>query len=145
MHEFCARFAAPDVPHTVSIGKRRFYDPRGLKRLSDEKGWDAFSVGVLIGDGDRPTPALLGLLKTERVVKVSDEAAWLVICGNDVLMEGVKDAGQFPVGTTVLIADLSGNVLGYGDVRAPFDAKKAHMAYVKTRMDLGDYLRREKS
>ncbi len=137
-HEFCSQFSA-EVKHVVRISRRYFHDPRGLEAL----GYDAFSLGLFLGEdrnGFRPTSALINLLAPgTQSVTVTDEAAWMFICGKDVLMEGVVEACQPGL---AIVKDRDGNVLGYGTA-SRFDGKRPHKVFLKNSLDIGEYLRRE--
>lgn len=145
--EFCRLFTPEPLPHVVRIGKRYFYDPHGLHAKA--LGWDAFSVGIYLGEerGDfKPSSGLIELLagRTEAKVLVGDKAAWLFLCGKDILMEGVLEPGQFEATYRVIVADKDGQALGYGKVASPYNPKRKHGAYVKHLLDKGEYLRRER-
>lgn len=145
---FCKQFTEDEVPF-VQIGRRYFYDPKGLKDVAVEHKWDAFSVGLYLGEerkGFTPSSALIDLLasRIKRRVVVGEKAAWMFLCGKDVLMEGVARAGEFVPGEIAIVADRDGNVLGYGDVCCAYLLKAPHKVYLKHRHDRGEYLRRER-
>ena len=131
----------------VKIGKRYFYDPHEL--LKEVVRWEVFSVGLYLGEEKQtfqPTSALIELLGREsdlRVV-VGDKAAFLYLCGRDILMDGVAEPGIFAKDDLVFVCDLQGNVLGYGKIYAGFDMKMKNKIYVKHVLDKGEYLRRER-
>lgn len=147
--EFCNMFTPHPLPDVVKIGKRYFYDPQGLLKLAEERKWEAFSVGMYLGEekGDfRPTSALIDLLaaRNDKRVVVGSKAAWLYLCGRDVLMEGVLEPGTYHSNELVFVADHNGNVLGYGKVFGTFNASWRNKIYVKHILDKGEYLRRER-
>lgn len=147
--EFCRLFTQEPLPHVIRIGKRYFYDPLDLHKLVAEKGWEPFSVGIYLGEdkgGFKPSSGLVELLakRTEEKVLVGDKAAWLFLCGKDVLMEGVLEPGVFEATYRVIVADKDGNTLGFGKIASPFNAQRKHGAYVKRILDKGEYLRRER-
>jgi ribosome biogenesis protein Nip4 len=133
----------------VKIGKRYFYDPKGLLKLAQEKHWDAFSVGLYLGEekGDfRPTSALIDLLaaRSEKRVMVGSKAAWLYLCGRDILMDGALRPGDYVRDELVFVVDSEGEILGYGRIFANYDSKLRNKIYVKHQLDKGEYLRRER-
>jgi ribosome biogenesis protein Nip4 len=147
--QFCRRFTQAEIPHVVIIGKRYYYDPKGLLAVAKEKRWDAFSVGLYLGEIKKdfqPTSALIELLAQhvpERVV-VGDKAAWLFLCGRDILMDGVLEPGVFDHNQLAFVADRKGNVLGYGKVVASYNGTMRNKTYLKHVLDKGEYLRRER-
>jgi ribosome biogenesis protein Nip4 len=147
--EFCKQFTSEDIPDVVKIGKRYFYDPLHLLKVTQEHKWDAFSVGLYLGEEKKEfqaTSALIDLLaqKNEKRVIVGSKAAWLFLCGRDILMDGVFEAGEFAHNELAFVADHNGNVLGYGTVVAPYNTKMKNKTYVKHRLDKGEYLHRER-
>jgi ribosome biogenesis protein Nip4 len=147
--EFCQQFTSDELPHVVKIGKRYFYDPQELLKMAEEKRWDAFGVGLYLGEERRdfqPTSALIDLLSqhSDKRVVVGSKAAWLFLCGRDILMDGVAEPGRFEHDELVFVADLQGNILGYGKIVSRFDGKMRNKTYVKHILDKGEYLRRER-
>ena len=144
--EFCALFGQEVPAGAVRIGNRWFHDPNGVIAGARERGWEPFAGGVYLGEergGFRPTSALVTMLVNDREVAVEDKAAWLFLCGRDVLMEGVLGSPSFQQGDLVFVADESGSVLGYGMILNPFSGRR-HAVYVKHLLDRGEYLRRER-
>lgn len=147
--EFCAQFTDEELPDVVKIGKRYFSDPLQLLRVAQEHKWDAFSVGLYLGEEKKvfqPTSALIDLLAARnggRVV-VGNKAAWLFLCGRDILMDGVYEAGNFHNNELVFVADTNERVLGYGRIVAPYNTKMRNKTYLKHVLDKGEYLRRER-
>jgi len=144
--QFCRQFTSKELEHVVKIGKRYFYDPKGLL---DAQHWEVFSVGLFLGEEKRefqPTSALIDLLAqhNQKRVVVGSKAAWLFLCARDILMDGVLEPGLFDHQELAIVADHEGNVLGYGKVVAPFNSKMRNKTYVKHILDKGEYLRREK-
>lgn len=144
--EFCSRFARTPLQHVTKIKRGYFWDPEGLHKEAEP--WDPFAVGIYLGEergSFRPTPALLDLLAphAERNVVVNEKAAWLFLCGRDVLMHGVVE-GAFEKGEFVIVRDEESNVLGCGILSSRFDRKHKSRQYIKHLLDRGDYLRRER-
>jgi ribosome biogenesis protein Nip4 len=146
-HEFARQFTEAPLTDVVNVGKRWFHDP--LHLLAQTQGWDVFSIGRFIGEerkGFQPTSAFVDLVaaRDERRVIVEDKAAWLFLCGRDVLMASVREEGPFSPNQLAIVADREGNVLGYGKIVAPFSRKMRNKVYVKHVLDKGEYLRRER-
>ncbi len=147
--ELARELGAREPEHVVRIGKRSFFDPQGTLEIARRLGWDAFSVGLYLGEerhGFHPSSALVELLAREvqgRIV-VDEKAAWLFLCGKDILMQGVVLEGEFAKGSLAIVADSHGDVLGYGRVTSSFHRKAKHRQYVKNLLDKGEYLRRER-
>jgi ribosome biogenesis protein Nip4 len=144
---FCEQFGSP-VPDSVRVGRRWYADPHNLLGIAQQKGWDIFSCGIYLGEergGFQPTSAMLDLLPKAPKIIVDEKSAWMVLCGKDVLMEGLQLAGKRERGDLVLITDMQGRVLGYGKVSVDaFNRKAKHRQYAKTLLDRGEYLRRER-
>jgi ribosome biogenesis protein Nip4 len=144
---FCAQFGTS--PPAVKVGRRVYDDPHGLIKLARERGWDVFSAGVYLGEERRdfsPTSALIDRLaaRCDRTVIVTDKAAWLFLCGRDVLMSGVTGPGEFSERALVFVRNRYGEVLGYGKVLGPHTPRLRNKVYVKHLLDKGEYLRRER-
>ncbi len=147
--EFCKLFAETPISHAVRIGPRWFSDPEGLIASARAKGWEPFSGGVYLGEERghfRPTSALITMLASQGGprVEVDDRAAWLYLCGRDILMEGATNGTEYPAGKLVFIVDFKARVLGYGMIFNAHDSKRKSSVFVKHLLDLGEYLRRER-
>jgi ribosome biogenesis protein Nip4 len=147
--EFCQLFTEERLPHVVKIGRRYFADPDNLLAYTEEHKMDPFSVGLYLGEERatfQPTSALIDMLAkhTDRRVVVSAKAAWLFLCGRDVLMDGAIRPGEHPNGAYVIVTDSGERVLGFGRVLGRFDPRMHNKIYVKHLLDKGEYLRRER-
>jgi ribosome biogenesis protein Nip4 len=145
---FCREFTDEPIPH-VKIGRRYYYDPHGLLAYAQEARWDAFAVGLYLGEERKdffPTSALIDLLAKHdtRRVAVGDKAAWLFLCGRDILMDGVYSAGNISPNTRVIVSDVREQVIGFGRVVAPYHPSMKNKTYLKHVLDRGEYLRRER-
>lgn len=81
-----------------------------------------------------PSAALLWMLAdSERSATVNDKAAWLFICGKNILKEGIVEVSHDD--GYVLVKNERGEVLGYG---------KRTGAGITNEFDIGDFLRRER-
>jgi len=135
------------------IGRRWFFAPKKILAIAQQHHWDIFSVGLYLGEernGFHPTSALVELLAKNKkhdevndIVLVNDKAAWLFVCGRDVLMHGVLDTSA-EKDKIVFVEDSTGNILGFGKVIARYDRKYRNKLYIKNILDKGEYLRRER-
>lgn len=146
---FCARFGSPVPAHVVRIGKRIFHDPHNLHRFATEHRIETFSAGVFLGEekgGFRPTIALVDMVAPhcKSVVTVSDKAAWLFLCGRDVLMDGVVSVEDCERDGVAIVKDIEENVLGFGTVMAEWNTRQKGRVLLKHTLDRGEYLRRER-
>ncbi len=86
---------------------------------------NAFKPSVILLDKIAP--------HTEKKAVVNEKAAWMFICGNNILKEGIvsnqQEAGY------VLILNEREEVLGYGKITG---------AGITNELDRGDFLRRER-
>jgi ribosome biogenesis protein Nip4 len=147
--DFIIQFGVDELPDVVKIGRRYFYDPKGLLKLAEEKRWEAFSVGLYLGEEKGqfyPTSALVDLLaaRSDKRVVVGSKAAWLFLCGRDILMEGVLEPGVHKKDELVFVADHNENIIGYGRIFTMHNASWRNKIYVKHILDKGEYLRRER-
>ncbi len=98
-------------------------------------------VGIYLGKaGERFKPGffLLELLKAQGQVKkavVNQKAAWLFLCGRDILKESIIRKDMLEPKDDVLVLDPQGNVLGYGFYMSE---------RIRNVLDRGDFLRRER-
>ncbi len=143
--QFCLQFGV-EPPEYKKIGKRYFSDPNNLEDFA--KKLDAYSYGIFLGEDKnhfKPTPALIRILaeKAKKSVTVNDKASWMFVCKKDVLMEGVEKH-NCEKKDVVIVEDLKGNALGYGIVTNDYNPKAKNKQFVKNKLDLGDYLRRER-
>lgn len=103
----------------------------------------ALSAGDYLGThrGKRflPSLRLLELIAQTTQAKsiVRGKAAWLFLCGRDVLPTGIISLRASQNHT--IVCDEQGNVLGYGRVE-----KQNNGFLIKNLLDKGDFLRREK-
>ncbi len=113
---------------------------------------DYYYAGVFLGKvkGGKFFPSfnLLGMLAkngANRIV-VDSKAAWLFICGRDVLCAGVvRFYGSGKRNTNVLVLNEFGECLGFGRISANLSSlgTKNEIA-VRNVSDIGDFLRRER-
>ena len=76
-------------------------------------------------------------------IVVNPKAAWLFICGRDILKDGlVRIYGSQRRGKYTLILNKYGECLGFGRIVGSFDGT-GNAVLVKNVLDLGDFLRRK--
>ena len=131
-------------------GNRFFYIPPNLKSLV-EKNWHYYYAGFPLGKVERgmffPSFPLLFLIaeKAKNRIVVDDKAAWLFICGRDIFKQGIVHIeGSREKGSYTLILNRHGECLGFGRIRQNLNKVKKGVA-VENVLDIGDFLRREKS
>lgn len=153
---FLGRFFGPEhIPAQLLSnlhvqGRRIFHDPLGLGRYAEERKLEPFSVGIFLGEALReftPSPACIqrigSLIPRHRRALVDDKAAWLWLCGRDILGKGFE-AGNPERGLPVIVEDTHGDVLGYGTWLVDrVSSKERNRPVIKNKLDLGAYLRRE--
>jgi ribosome biogenesis protein Nip4 len=111
---------------------------------------DFFYVGEYLGKVKKgkffPSFILLAKLaegKANKVI-VNEKAAWLFVCGRDILPEGIREAqGSRRKGDFTLVLNVFGECLGFGRILHDLNSKEASAA-VRNVSDVGDFLRRER-
>lgn len=105
-------------------------------------------LGTDKGTGFFPGFALLRFIAKTKANKVTldKKAAWLFICGRDVFKRGLSKGSSLKKGNYTLVMNKHNECLGFGrvmiNIRAEIDMDKVA---VKNILDVGDFLRREKS
>ncbi len=148
---FAARFGVDvGLNHDLIVEKngRYYLVNAALKPLLEG---DFFLAGTYLGKAKEgkffPSFNLLSMLAKQqgsnRVV-VDPKAAWLFICGRDILAKGVvKTYGATKRGTATLVLNGFGECLGFGTVMGAFDPSNEGVV-VRHVVDVGDFLRRER-
>ena len=111
-----------------------------------------FHAGVYLGKAKEgkffPSFNLLALLEREDANKVvvDAKAAWLYICGRDILTKSiVRTCGSCRKNTNALVLNELGECLGFGRIVENLTDKAAvEQIAVRNVLDLGDFLRRER-
>jgi ribosome biogenesis protein Nip4 len=113
---------------------------------------DFFSAGVYLGKAKEgkffPSFNLLGMLakKDANRIIVDKKAAWLFICGRDVLRKSiVRVQGPSKKDTNTLVFNEFGECLGFGRIVEKLrDGAIDNGIVVRNVLDIGDFLRRER-
>jgi ribosome biogenesis protein Nip4 len=111
---------------------------------------DFFYAGSYLGKVKKgkffPSFILLAILATGKANKVivKEKAAWLFVCGRDILDKGIKEVrGSRRRGDFTLILNVFDECLGFGRILHDLNSTEAGVA-VKNVSDVGDFLRRER-
>lgn len=133
---------------TVRRQNRFFLLNKTLKPLASK---DFFHAGIYLGkekDGVFfPSFNLLAMIADKKANKVTvdEKTEWLFICGRDVFKRGIiRVIGSMKKGSYTLILNSYSECLGFGKVLSDLHEAKEG-AVVKNILDIGDFLRREKS
>jgi ribosome biogenesis protein Nip4 len=111
---------------------------------------DFFYAGAYLGKVKKgkffPSFILIAMLaagKANKVV-VNEKAAWLFVCGRDILAEGIKEVqGSRRRGDFTLVLNAFGECLGFGRILSDLSSNQLGAA-VQNVSDVGDFLRRER-
>ena len=129
---FVEYFTDMKIPFTQH--KQTCYTP-ATPPTQGELEYMSVRLGIQKRNSFTPSIALLDRIAphTKRKAIVNEKAAWMFICGNNILKEGiVENATQEGY---VIITNEKGEVLGYG---------KNTGAGITNELDRGDFLRRER-
>jgi len=113
---------------------------------------DFFYAGLFLGKAKEgkffPSFNLLSMLSKEGANKViiDKKAAWLYICGRDILGKSIlRFHGSGKKNTDVLVLNEFGECLGFGRIVGKLsDGTKSSEIVVMNVSDVGDFLRRER-
>ena len=113
---------------------------------------DFFSAGVFLGKAKEgkffPSFNLLGMLakKEANRIVLDKKAAWLFICGRDVLRKSiVRVVGQGRKDTNTLVFNDFGECLRFGRIVENLRGSAVdNVLVVRNVLDVGDFLRRER-
>jgi len=111
-----------------------------------------FSAGVFLGKAKEgkffPSFILLGMLAKKEANRIilDKKAAWLFICGRDILRKSiVRVQGQGKKDTNTLVFNEFGECLGFGRIVEKLrDSVNDNGLVVRNVLDIGDFLRRER-
>ena len=135
---FLKKFGIREAIDFIEI-KGQYFLLKGLGEYKDKIKETQVYAGIYLGKkGFVPGVYLLDFIKqrTKQKIIVDDKAAWIFVCGRDILDQGVIK-GDVKKGDFVLVLNKTKECLGYG---------KAVMGnvFLKNYFDIGDFLRREK-
>jgi ribosome biogenesis protein Nip4 len=113
---------------------------------------DFFYAGVYLGKAKEgkffPSFNLLGMLAKQEAsrIVVEGKAAWLFICGRDVLGKSIVGVrGQVKKNMNTLVLNEFSECLGFGRIVGNLNDKgSSNQIVIKNVLDLGDFLRRER-
>jgi ribosome biogenesis protein Nip4 len=150
LNEFCREFGVTeaDIGHVTRLGRRCFLTAENQEPLIKKLKNNLFGVGVYLGEEKQrfePSAALLELIagKTrEHKLVVDERAAWLFLCGRDILEQGVRRKGEPTGNGFLLVQNEKDENLGYGAV--PRGGRRARGVAAKNLLDRGFFLRRER-
>jgi ribosome biogenesis protein Nip4 len=113
---------------------------------------DFFSAGVFLGKAKEgkffPSFTLLGMLAKKEANRIilDKKAAWLFICGRDILRKSiVRVQGPGRKDTNTLVLNEFGECLGFGRIVENLSSGEGNnQIVVRNVSDVGDFLRRER-
>jgi len=113
---------------------------------------DFFSAGVFLGKAKEgkffPSFFLLGMLAKKEANRIilDKKAAWLFICGRDVMRKSIiRVQGPGKKDTNTLVFNECGECLGFGRIVEKLrDLANNNVISVRNVLDIGDFLRRER-
>ena len=113
---------------------------------------DFFYAGAYLGKVKKgkffPSFNLIGMLDKQDVntVVVGQKAAWLFICGRDILAKSiVRLNGSCMKGSNILVLNEFGECLGFGRIVEKLHVSEVSDAVaIRNVLDIGDFLRRER-
>ncbi len=150
MAAFASQFGAEIAlnPEFIVEKAQRFYllNPRLRKIAQSNFYYAGLYLGKVKSGVFFPSFNLLNLLLpvAQNKVVVNQKAAWLFICGRDLLREGiVRVQGSKRRGDFTLVLNEYGECLGFGKITADLGEDAKDVA-VKNVLDVGDFLRRER-
>ena len=151
INDFVAQFNASIMLDESSIvrNRNRYYLlPKRLKQqISKGFFYAGAYLGTVKGTGFFPSFLLLKMIAETKANKlvVDKKTAWLFICGRDLFKKGILKGNNLKKGDYALVLNEHNECLGFGKiVRNIREEKDANEVVVKTILDIGDFLRREK-
>ena len=150
LNEFCGEFGVTEqeLGNVTRLGRRCFLTVEDQEPLIKKLKDNLFGVGVYLGEEKQrfePSAALLELIADrtrDHKLVVDERAAWLFLCGRDILDQGVRRKGE-PTGSgLLLVQNEKDENLGYGAV--PRGGRRARGVAAKNLLDRGFFLRRER-
>lgn len=140
--EFIQRFTRANLfggATIIEIDGKYFLANERQAELAQQMQIRPIYLGVYLGKAGekfKPSFFLLEMLKAHaKRITVSDKAAWLFLCGRDILKESIIRKDKIEPHDDVLVLDQRGSVLGYGYYMNE---------RIRNVLDRGDFLRRER-
>ncbi|MGE0792611.1 MAG: hypothetical protein AB7V77_00340 [Candidatus Woesearchaeota archaeon] len=127
--------------NVIKIGREYFLVNKNVKEFMNKIKLDVFSAGIFLGEMKKkfiPSMALIEMISTDNKIIVDDKTAWLFACGRDIF--DTKDVKKEGNSKQVLVLNEKREVFGYA-----FKCKDRGKYIYKNDLDIGNYLRREKS
>ncbi|MEM2466921.1 MAG: hypothetical protein QXZ47_06500 [Candidatus Bathyarchaeia archaeon] len=153
IEDFAKLFGAkPSFDKDLVVKKkgRFFLLNRSLKTLVKGCG-DWLFAGTYLGKVENgrfsPSFPLLFMIadQAKNRVIVDNKAAWLFVCGRDIFKEGILETyGSKDRGAYTLVFNRYGECLGFGVIEKNLDKAESGVV-IKNILDVGDFLRRERS
>jgi ribosome biogenesis protein Nip4 len=147
---FASKFGAQIMLNSEFVIEKnqRFYllNPALRKSVKGDFFYAGLYLGKVKGAKFFPSFNFLNMLQNAAANKIilNKKAAWLFICGRDVLPKGiVKVMGSQRKGDFTLILNEYGECLGFGMIAADLDKEGQEVA-IQNVLDVGDFLRRER-
>ncbi|MBR9675580.1 hypothetical protein GOV05_01075 [Candidatus Woesearchaeota archaeon] len=140
---FLKNFGYELEENVYRINKKLFLLKKDLREVVEIVGEKPKHVGLFLGETKQknfvPSTSLLELVSktTSKKLIVDDKAAWLFVCGRDLMHESIKKGLEYHKKSVVLVSDENNNVLGVARI---VDDKKI---FANNIFDIGDFLRRE--
>jgi ribosome biogenesis protein Nip4 len=141
--KFCSQFTSEEID-AVRTGRNHFLAGRKLLDMRGSIHHDVFSLGLFLGEDKGrffPSPALIDIISryddaASKKIFVNDKAAWLFLCGRNVLEESIaKNPFSIREGH-VLVQNLNDENLGCGIFR-----QEGKELVIRNILDKGRYLR----
>lgn len=139
LDEFISQFGVKSVGEVIWLRRECFLIRKEDHELAEQ---EIFGLGIYLGEDKgqfHPSPALIELIAArtqEHKVVVDERAAWLFLCGRDILDKGALSVGEPTALGLFLVQNEHDENLGFG-------VRKKGMV-VKNILDRGFYLRRER-
>lgn len=144
--KFISDFSDKPIEGIKKVGKKYYLLNSDSDKIFGSIKLEVEAVGLFLGEDKKenfyPSLALLDILskQSNRKMTVDDKAAWLFVCGRDIMAKSIMKSDVFM--GIVLVQNSKNENLGIG--RIVGDIKRSSdKIVVKNIIDKGDYLRRE--
>ncbi|PLW79832.1 hypothetical protein C0585_05820 [Candidatus Woesearchaeota archaeon] len=142
IEEFCKDFDFEIKGNIVEINNGFYLSNELLEEVRNKNSEKPKNVGIFLGEVKKgrfsPSIPLLKMINkhTKKKIIVDKKAAWLFICGRDIMERSVIKS-EVSKGLCI-VQDESGDFLGLAKIEKKKDI------FANNVIDLGDYIRREK-